>query len=104
MDSLLSHLLTEIGVGYLHQNARPITHQRVRADCAAVVEILENQKTLLHDLVALLALDVGDEADPAGIVLVRRIVEAKVSVEDSSIGAAAMSSPECVGCEARRPM
>ena len=40
-----------------------------------MVEVLEDLQALLDDLVALLALDVGDEADAAGVVLVVRVVQ-----------------------------
>src|SRR5690606_36091241 len=38
-------------------------------------QILQDEEPLLHDLVALLALDVADEADAAGVVLVRGVVK-----------------------------
>ena len=41
-----------------------------------MVEVLEDLQPLLDDAVRLLALDVGDEADAAGIVLVARVVQA----------------------------
>jgi hypothetical protein len=41
-----------------------------------VGEVLEDQQALLDDLVALLPLDVRDEADAAGVVLIGRVVEA----------------------------
>ena len=46
------------------------------AASAAVVEVLQYLDRLLEDPVRLVALDVDDETDAAGIVLVARIVEA----------------------------
>src|SRR5581483_6575852 len=60
----------------LHQDARAVAHARVGADCAAVLEVAENLESVLDDPVALAALDVGDEADAAGILVEGRIVEA----------------------------
>jgi len=39
-------------------------------------EVFEDEQAVADDLVRLLALHMGDEADAAGIVLVARIVEA----------------------------
>jgi hypothetical protein len=39
------------------------------------IEVLEDLQALLDDLVTFLALDVGDEADAAGVVLVLRVIE-----------------------------
>ena len=58
--------------GNLDQDAGAVAHQLVGADRAAVVEVLQDQQALLDDRVALVALDVGDEADAAGIVFVGR--------------------------------
>jgi hypothetical protein len=62
-------------IGNLHENARAIAHQRIGADGTAVRQVLENEKTVLDDLVRLLTLHMRDEADTAGIVLVARIVK-----------------------------
>jgi hypothetical protein len=47
----------------------------VGADGAPVVEVLQDLQALLDDRVALVALDMGDKADAAGIVFVGRIVQ-----------------------------
>ena len=39
-------------------------------------QVVEHLQSLLHDIVRALALDVDHEADAAGVVLVRGIVEA----------------------------
>jgi len=44
------------------------------ADCAAVIEVGQDGNGLLHDLVGLLPLDVGNEADAAGVMLELGIV------------------------------
>ena len=56
--------------GYCGYSRYEYSHYR-----APVVEIFENLQPLLNDLVAFLALDVGDEADAAGVMLVLRVVQ-----------------------------
>ncbi len=74
--ALLCHFLAIEAVRQLDQDARAVTHQRIGADGAPMVEILKNLQTLLDDLVAFLALDVGNEADATGIVLVGWVIHA----------------------------
>jgi hypothetical protein len=69
-DALLGHLFAVQRVGQLDQDAGAVAHQLVRAHRAAVVQVLEDLQALQDDGVALLALDVGHEADAAGVVLV----------------------------------
>jgi hypothetical protein len=66
--ALLGHLLAQHGVGDLDQHAGPVAHQRIRADGAAMIEVLQDQQTLLDDGMTLLAADVRDEADAARVV------------------------------------
>ena len=73
--ALLGHFLAIEGIRDLDQDARAVAHQRVGTDGAPVVEVLEDLQALLNDFVALLALDMGDEADAAGIVLIARVVQ-----------------------------
>ena len=47
----------------------------IGADRAAMVEVDEDLQALLDDGVRLAVLHVGDEADAAGVLLVRRVVE-----------------------------
>ena len=75
VDALLGHFFAEELVGNLQQDARAITHQRVSADGAAMVEVVQDAQALLDDLVALLALDMGDEADAASVVFIGRVVQ-----------------------------
>ena len=69
VDALRRHLGAVELVGDLDQDAGAVAHQLVGADRAAVVEVLEDLQALLDDVVRLAALDVGHEADAAGVVL-----------------------------------
>ena len=75
-DALPRELLAEELVRDLDQQPRAVRELWVVADRAPVGQVLEDQQALLDDLVALLALDVRDEADAAGVVLVGRVIEA----------------------------
>ena len=59
----------------LRQNAGAVAGARIGADRAAVLEIADDGERVLDDLVRLAALDVGDEADAAGVLVERGIVE-----------------------------
>ena len=59
----------------LHQNAGAVAGARIGADRAAMLEIAQDRERVVDDLVRLAALDVGDEADAAGILLERGIVK-----------------------------
>ena len=59
----------------LHEHAGAVAHQRIGADGAAMGQVFEHEQAVLDDLVRLLALHMGDEADAAGIMLVARIVK-----------------------------
>ncbi|MGY4466834.1 hypothetical protein ACVWWK_002516 [Bradyrhizobium sp. LB9.1b] len=75
-EAQLLRLTSEEGVRDLHQNAGAVTGARIGADGAAVLEVAEDAECVRDDLVGLLALDVGDEADAAGILFQARIVQA----------------------------
>ena len=75
VDALLLRPVAQQAVGDLDQAAGAVAHQRVGADGAAVVEVDQDGKPLAHDGMALPALDVGHEADAAGVVLVARVVK-----------------------------
>ncbi len=68
-------LLDEELVRDLHQDAGAVAHARIGADGAAMFEVAENLQAILDGLVRLLALDIGDEADAAGILVERGVVE-----------------------------
>ena len=66
--------LAEEGVGHLNQDPGAVARVVLAADCAAVIEVCQDRYGLLDDLVGLLPLDVGDEADAAGVMLELGIV------------------------------
>jgi hypothetical protein len=61
-------------VRYLHQNSGAIAHARIGTGRATVFKIAENAQAVFDDQMRFAALDVGDEADAAGILVERRIV------------------------------
>ena len=74
-DALRCRRPAQERVGQLDQDAGAVALQRVGAGRAAVREVLEDRRALRDDRVALLALDVGDEAQAARVVLVRGVVQ-----------------------------
>ena len=68
-------LLGEELVRDLDQNAGAVAGARVGADRAAMLEIAEDGEGILDQLVRGAALDVGNEADPAGILFERGVVK-----------------------------
>ena len=76
-DAELLRLAREELVRDLHQDAGAVAGARIGADRAAMLEIAAGScSASCDDLVRLAALDVGDEADAAGILGERGIVEA----------------------------
>ena len=63
-------------VRHLQEDAGAVAGVLLAAAGAAVLEVQQDLDRLLDDLVRLAALEVDDEADAAGVVLVARIVEA----------------------------
>ena len=59
----------------LDQHAGAVADQRIGADRAAVRQVLEDLQALRDDVVRAAALQVGDEADAAGIVPDARVIE-----------------------------
>src|SRR5262245_14534637 len=59
----------------LNENSGAITGARISADRAAMFEVAKDRERVVDDLVRLAALDVGDEADAARILLERRIIK-----------------------------
>ena len=74
-EAELAALPREELVRNLDEHARAIAGLRIAAASAAVRQVDQNLNALDDDVVGLMALDVSDEADPAGIVLVARIVK-----------------------------
>ena len=66
----------EKGVRNLDQNAGAVAGLRIAAAGAAVRQVDQDLNALQDDVVRLAALDIGDKADAAGVVLVLRAVEA----------------------------
>ncbi len=73
----LGRLLGEKLVRYLHQDAGAVAGARIGADRAAVFEIEQDGQRVFDDFVRFAALDVGNKADPAGILFLRRIKQAE---------------------------
>ena len=69
------HGLTQKAVGHLDQDAGAVAGAGVGAAGAAVFEVDQQVERVADDRVRALALDVGDEADAAGVVLVSRSVQ-----------------------------
>ncbi len=71
------------GVQTLRKNAsgiwirmpRAVAGQRIGADRAAMIQVEQDLQPLLDQIVALVTLDMRDEADAAGVVLVGRVIE-----------------------------
>ena len=68
--------LEEEGMGHLGDDARAIAGILFGSRCSAMLEIDEDLDTLGHDVVGFLALDMDDETDAAGVMLVRAVVQA----------------------------
>ena len=68
-------LLPEEAVRHLHQDAGAVAGVDLASARAAMQQVDEQLQRLADDAVGLLALDVNDEADAAGVVLVPRIVQ-----------------------------
>ena len=60
----------------LHENAGAVAGERIAAARTAVGEVFEHLEPLPHDVVALHAVHVDDEAHAAGVVLIGGVVEA----------------------------
>jgi hypothetical protein len=73
--ALLGHLFAIQLVGDLDQQTGAIAHQRIGTDGAPVIQVLEDLEGLADDGMALLALDMGHEADAAGVMFLGRAVQ-----------------------------
>ena len=65
------------GVGHLEQDAGAVALQRVGADRAAMIQILQDFQALGDDRMTLHTLDVGDEAHATGVMFSLGIVETR---------------------------
>src|SRR5262249_28358803 len=59
----------------LREDAGAVASARIGTNRATVLEIAENLQRVFDDLMRLAALDVGDEADAAGILVEPRVIE-----------------------------
>ena len=75
LEADLGRLAREEGVRDLHQDAGAVAGARVGADGAAMFEVHRMLSRVGDDLMRLLALDVGDEADAAGILFQAEVVQ-----------------------------
>ena len=71
----LAAFALEKRVRNLNQNARAIAGLRIAAAGAAMRQIDQNLNALQDDVVRLPALDIGDKADAASVMLVLRAVK-----------------------------
>src|SRR4051794_27229469 len=76
LEADLGSLAGEEGVRDLHQNAGAVAGARIGAHRAAMFEIAQYVDRVGDDLMRLLALDVGNEADAAGVLLQAWVVKA----------------------------
>ncbi len=76
LEAEFGRLREEELVRDLHQDAGAVAHARIGTDRAAVLEVAQDPQAVFDDLMRLAALDVGDEADAAGILVELGIVEA----------------------------
>ena len=60
----------------LHQDSGAVAGARIGAHRAAVLEIDQDREGVFDDLMGLASLDVGDEADAAGVLVERGVVKA----------------------------
>ena len=74
-EALLVRPLLEDGPGDLRHDAGAIARLAIVVAAAAVVVALECRQALPEDVVTDLALDVGDEANATGVLLLGRIVQ-----------------------------
>ena len=73
-DAELAARAAQERVGQLDQDAGAVALQRIGARRAAMRQVFEDRQALTDDGVILATLDVGDEAQPASVVLVGRVV------------------------------
>ncbi len=75
-EAELGALAREELVRDLDQHAGAVAGFRIAAAGAAVRQVDQNLDALDDDVVRFLALDIGDEADAAGVVFLGRVVQA----------------------------
>ena len=75
MVAQAARFLAEDFVGKLREQARAVAGFGVGVERAAMPQVAERLDAVLEDPVGAFAADVGDEADPAGIVLERGLIK-----------------------------
>jgi hypothetical protein len=75
IHTLFRHFLAIELVGNLDQDTGTVALQRVGTNSTAVIQILQDQQTLLDDAMTLLSLEMGDKAHAASVVLVGWVVQ-----------------------------
>jgi hypothetical protein len=75
LNAELRAFLGEEAMGNLNQRSAAVAKAGIEAGGAAMVEIGENLQALDQNVVGLAVLQIGDEGDAAGIVLVARVVK-----------------------------
>ena len=73
-DTVLGHFLTIKLIWNLNQDAGTVTLQRVGTHGTSMIEVLQDQQTLLDDTMAFLPLEMGHKAYTTSIVLVGWVV------------------------------
>ena len=68
--ALLGHFFAVELIRDLDQDTGAVAHQGVRTHSTAMVDVFEDLQCPQHDVMALLALDMGHKAQTAGIVFV----------------------------------
>ena len=74
-NTLLGHLFTVKLVRNLDQNASAVTLQGVGTNGTAVIQIFQDQQTLLNDAMRFLAFKMGYKAHATSVVLVCGVVQ-----------------------------
>ena len=75
LDAESGAFLAQELIGNLDENAGAIAGDRIGADRAAMLEILQDGQCIADQLIGLPRFQVGDEADPAGVVFAAWIEE-----------------------------
>jgi hypothetical protein len=75
LNALLGHFLAIELVGNLDENASAVALQGVGTHSTAVIEIFQDQQTLLDDAMTFLAFEMGYKTHAASVVLVGWVVQ-----------------------------
>jgi hypothetical protein len=67
-------------MGYLEQDARPVTGRFITAGGAAMLKVEQDPVAQLEDVMAGRAVDIDDRTYTAGVMLIPRLVQTMVSM------------------------